>query len=949
MVRQRRGLVGVLVVGLVLAGTCAAGSASTQGGIPLGGTPVDVGVMGDGRVVVLMEAVTEQAWHILDPHGIISSETASLLVFNVGGDGRIWPEAEVVLYKEAATRTPKADVRGFDIFFDSFAAVDPSHLVIAGHEEGDEDRVFVISHRFGGIYDVEIPRVLDHAERTGRSALSLLNWRKFLSSRDVGDLILVVGDPFMAVGDLDTDGINDVVVVTPADRQVRVLPGEGEGDVGHRPGQELAALLVGARGDEPRAVDLVDLSRHADFPELALVVAHGGILSDEVSLVISGGDGVVVLGPSMSATGTPRAAIAGDFTNNGIPDLVVVGAEAFVFLRGLHSSADGFPAFGMKEPGGAVSIPEVRDYPGRVGLVAADFNLDGNLDLAIANVGGGTVDVWHGNGDGTFTRRQRMAMGEGARPIALAATDISGNGMLDLLVLNQGTNELVVRMGRGNGTFYDAPSVAELIHFPGRLFAVGDLNGSGGNDLVRALFAGVDVGPDAASGISLLESESGVAHKYTRTEEGEAVVERLLHFRNQDGIEAFPTSISGTARAPIRMVPEAPGRLEAGSASLSTREGRGTLVEMWPGLEGAASAEEWLTQIQNEHNDFREAGFVPRTLLELDDDHYPYPRAISVGDILGDGLDEVVILDSLNRHLVVLKWFEAQVTNPIQVLFDYPIPFPWSHPLPTTVVLADLVPDCPGKEIVVLNARSDSALVFCVDVDHAKEGRAQLTTRVLGHGSLPEGSDPVAGIALPAEGGGDDLLVVADYATNVLHLFTPNDTPPGRANAPILDHDEVRVDGLNGPIDLAAARFGDEGIQHVAVAYHGSSRIVVFARRGQTLQEAVEPLTIEGRPYSVAVGDFDHDGLQDIAVVSSAGLEIFFGNPDLTFERCFARTPEQLGGLPLWVGSGDFNGDGHADLVVSVGRFNEYGLAVHGLAYDDVWSQFGPIERECEE
>ncbi len=273
--------------------------------------------------------------------------------------------------------------------------------------------------------------------------------------------------------------------------------------------------------------------------------------------------------------------------------------------------------------------------------------------------------------------------------------------------------------------------------------------------------------------------------------------------------------------------------------------------------------------------------------------------------------------------------------------------FPWKHPLPTAIVLADLDPDSDGKEIVVLNARSGSALVMRADIGYDQTEQDQLTTTVVGYGWI--GKDPVAGVALPAENGGDDMLVVADYTSNALHILTRNDAEAGEPQVRILDSSQpVQLPGTQGgPINVVAGEFGDEGYQHVAVAHDGVNRIIIFARVGQTLRE-VEILELEARPINVAVGDFDGDGLQDIAVVSADGLEILWGNADVTFDKCFVRTPEQLGGLPLWVGAGDFNEDGHTDIVVPVGRFDDYGLAVHGVSYDDVWAEFGPLERECE-
>src|SRR5438034_348997 len=69
-------------------------------------------------------------------------------------------------------------------------------------------------------------------------------------------------------------------------------------------------------------------------------------------------------------------------------------------------------------------------------------------------------------------------------------------------------------------------------------------------------------------------------------------------------------------------------------------------------------------------------------------------------------------------------------------------------------------------------------------------------------------------------------------------------------------------------------------------------------------------------PFSVAVGDFNGDGNQDLAVANSgsANVSILLGNGDGTFG---AASNFGAGGQPHSVAVGDFNGDGNQDLAVA--------------------------------
>jgi hypothetical protein len=67
-------------------------------------------------------------------------------------------------------------------------------------------------------------------------------------------------------------------------------------------------------------------------------------------------------------------------------------------------------------------------------IIAADFDNDGDIDLAVANYGDGSVTLLLGDGDGTFSPQAPYAVGQG--PYQLAAADFNGDGKLDLAVAN---------------------------------------------------------------------------------------------------------------------------------------------------------------------------------------------------------------------------------------------------------------------------------------------------------------------------------------------------------------------------------------------------------------------------------------------------------------------------------------------------------------------------------
>jgi hypothetical protein len=128
-------------------------------------------------------------------------------------------------------------------------------------------------------------------------------------------------------------------------------------------------------------------------------------------------------------------------------------------------------------------------------VATGDFNGDGKLDLVVVNEGSNNVSVLLGNGDGTFQIPLEFAVG--ASPFSVAVGDFNGDGKLDLAVVNFGNSNLTVLLGNGDGTFqpglnYAAGSVPVSV-------AAADFNGDGKLDLAVANIAEGNAGPGSVS------------------------------------------------------------------------------------------------------------------------------------------------------------------------------------------------------------------------------------------------------------------------------------------------------------------------------------------------------------------------------------------------------------------------------------------------------------------
>ena len=180
-------------------------------------------------------------------------------------------------------------------------------------------------------------------------------------------------------------------------------------------------------------------------------------------------------GPATSSQN--QAIVVGDFNNDGNLDYLVASLNTSTATIMLGNGSGTFTA---ATQGGQPYSPPAGSSP--EAAVVADFNGDGNLDIAFANSASNGVTVLLGNGDGTFTAAANPAVAYGA---AIAVGDFNADGIPDLAVSNNPSGYAVtILLGNGDGTFKVGSSVAvpQWSVTPQGIVAM-DFNGDGKADL----------------------------------------------------------------------------------------------------------------------------------------------------------------------------------------------------------------------------------------------------------------------------------------------------------------------------------------------------------------------------------------------------------------------------------------------------------------------------------
>jgi hypothetical protein len=604
----------------------------------------------------------------------------------------------------------------------------------------------------------------------------------------------------------------------------------------------------------------------------------------------------------LSNQGSQNAIVA-DLNGDGNPDIVLISSLG---VKVQLLAADGSVLSSRNYPVGFTT----STYGDRI--IAADFNGDGNIDLAVSNFGTGsaspgTVAILLGNGDGTFG--SPTGFPAGLNPVTLAAADFNGDGNLDLAVGNYssgdpsgfGPGTVSLLLGNGDGTFAVPVTYAtgeDMLGFPNSLLAL-DLNGDGLPDLAIAnrndksitvlLNAGggqfqsplINTLPYGGEFLAVSDfNHDGNPDLAAVSMQSNAL---MMLFGNGDGtFQAAIPYVTGNSPQSIGVVP-----LDDGNTVLFTAD--------------SITGNTWFTAVSPD-------GTINLPRLNSVGGS---PGGIAVADLNGDGQPDVVVAGAHDDVDVLLSQ-NGQFGVPTGYSLGP------NSPRPATVATADLNND--GKPDVVTVNGSGSISVLLGKGDGTL-GTPITTTVDSNARSLAFGD---------FNGDGNLDVAVAAYGLDFTADNGSITVLKGNGDGTFGTAQTLTISGLH-PVAVAAADLNGDGILDLAaVAIVGSSvapaTLAVFlGQPGGTFQPAVTfPLQTTGGPKSgIAIGDLNGDGIPDIVAFSNGIAS--FGNSGQKIDvmlgdgtGAFHETPAvpttaatQGGGLTLV----DVNGDGILDIV----------------------------------
>lgn len=519
------------------------------------------------------------------------------------------------------------------------------------------------------------------------------------------------------------------------------------------------------------------------------------------------------------AIGAPRTIVAADFNGDGYLDVAVGGttrASIGILLHHGHEDGDDGERF---KP-----LMEIVVGGGPFELAVGDLNRDGRPDLVVANADLNTVTILLNDGVTPFSGKIDVPVSHNPRGLAIG--DFNRDGIPDIIVTKYQASTLEILYGAGDGTFptrrsLPAPTIAQGV-------AVADFNGDGWLDAVVASVNGTVAfyymrQDGTATRQDVRPSSDGWNVVTTGDFNRDGLIDVALASTGGSVVQVLTRTTAGsgwTWGSPIP-VASSPRGIDAADVNM----------DGWPDLVVAGRASSTVSVLFGGPD----GGYT----------HSQYPagtgaRAVALGDFDQSGRIDLLTANEYGNSVTVLT--QAVDTRPVAFAFDPFVP-PDSHAFRIY-----------GVEDFNRNGTPDFITSGSVLLDGVTGSR----------GLLPQFVNADAAVAGDFNRDGRlDVVYAFQRSFQVFH---------GDGAGDFTDGPRIALDGAVSR--LATADLNRDGIPDLVVLlWRGAVQVWL----GQPSGGFVQHQTFAGAFNWMEIADVNRDGITDIAV-SGDGITVLLGD-----------------------------------------------------------------------
>ena len=623
----------------------------------------------------------------------------------------------------------------------------------------------------------------------------------------------------------------------------------------------------------------------------------------------------------------PYAMASADFNGDGLRDLAVAngGATTISVLLG-RDGGEFTPTLRIPLSGPPISI------------AAADVNTDGRVDLVVAAFQSNLITVLFGVGNGTFVPGTTFVAGPA--PFVIHPADLDGDGNVDLVVLD-GSNDVSIYRGGGAGMF----QLSRTLHADTSPASVtsADLNSDGRLDLAvtypysgtgsvflglgggafaaeRLFVIGGGLNPEVAAADLNLDGKADLVVAYATgyvaviLGDGTGSFSQPQYFLGGSSLRSLRVAdIDGDGKQDIVAVDQGTQYIQ-GHIALLLGRGDGTLSQ--PTIVGK--------------------GLNPFGVMveDLDADSSPDLVFISYGPDASYGIGSVaVILNSGGGHFLTDVRLDVPYSTSVAIgdfnndgredliAGDYPDVSVFLGDGEGSFTLSDSVRTNGHASSLAIGDLNKDGNLDVVATDEYLFDIVDTISILLGNGDGTLGAPMVAHVGRRArsvtlsdlDGDGNLDIATANYGVGFGSVLFGNGDGTFRPQMQ-LDMGTYNYSNYVISADLNMDGRPDLAFAHLGGLQNGYVSVFLNLGSGTFLPEVRFPVGLY--PNAMVSGDFNGDGIRDLAVANGTGsdISVLLGRGGGTF------APEvryQTSRVADFIAAGDLDGDGRTDLAIT--------------------------------
>ena len=566
----------------------------------------------------------------------------------------------------------------------------------------------------------------------------------------------------------------------------------------------------------------------------AIVVANSGTDNIQVLRVDNRGTLISKVAYSTAFQSYPQFVTVADLNRDNQSDIVVA------------NNRNGTIKIFAGQSNGTFDTPTVHStgtdsFP--ISIAVGDFNKDNWTDIVVANNGTNNIGVFLGFNYAKFTNQTIEISGPSSSPAEVATSDFNNDGHYDIVITSDGLKMIRVYLGYGNGLFAEQKPIWTSKYSPSSIVAA-DLNGDHQTDLV------VMNSPDSI-GVFLGYGNGTFASQKTYS----------------TGKDSSPNGLAIGDLTNDTILDIIVANRESNTIGIFLGRGNGTYTQ-------------------------QKAYRLPSR---------SNPSRVILSDLNNDKILDIIVANSGRNNIGILLGYGNGTFKTMKTVSTN------NNSEPYSIATGDFNNDT-YIDIAVAYRKGNIEVFF-------GDGHGTFSTQRI----YSTGDQSDLSTIIVADLNNDSKLDVAvsnfGYGDGRLDVFY------GYGDGKFAARKIYSTGWDSDPASIAVCDFNHDSQLDLAIIYRNQDNI------GVMLQDKTEPFTVpvffptenDSHSISVAVGDINNDDQQDIAVANSGtnniGIFVGYGNGTFASQQIYSMGDNNS--VPISIAVGDFNHDTHLDIAVA--------------------------------